>query len=605
MNLDRGPISSHQGHIENTTEDSSVSSNSPHQGYIANTTDYSSVSLDRGPISPYQGHNEIQTKHSSVMNVITTPFADDFNLITRNTTFHQSLVSDVQQKIQSMGLILKPSKCRALTIQEGKVTKVHFKLDDKETGACVSIATVEEKPMKFLGSEVTAQNTPHAMFAAIHSKLEKKLKNIDASTLRGEYKVNIYSRYALPSMRFYLAVHQMHMTHMEQLDALTRKFLKSWLGIQTRGVTDASIFHPYMLGIKAPSQLYIEAHAGNYAMFRSKGDSVVNHAVNSRLQRESQWTRKHSTLSKVHQMWSENCENPPNTDPRGERPLGTLSVVSAKKIMKDAVQAETLMNWNAKVKKLTFQGDFLNLLIEEETNVSWKSICNNMPKGLLSFALKASTNGLNTPDNLKRWGIRKFNKCDLCGNWSNLEHILNWCPVALNQGRFTWRHDSVLSHLTLQIKSVKPDNITVYADIEDHKMNGGSIPPDILVTKSRPDLVIINRVEKSIELLELTVSYEKNIEKAHIIKNKKYLDLRLDLEKAGWKTFLVPFEVGSRGQVTRRNKSAIYNTSVRNHIKLNHNKITKELSKIALLCSFSIFQANSEPSWQDPPLLHP
>ena len=114
----------------------------------------------------------------------------------------------------------------------------------------------------------------------------------------------------------------------------------------------------------------------------------------------------------------------------------------AKKAMLRSVQAENMDYWNKKIKKLAFQGDFAQLLVEEKTNVTWKSYSNNIPKGVLSFAIKSSVNGLNTPDNLKRWGIRKTNKCDLCHNRSNLEHILNWCPVALKQDRFTWRHDS-------------------------------------------------------------------------------------------------------------------------------------------------------------------
>ena len=58
--------------------------------------------------------------------------------------------------------------------------------------------------------------------------------------------------------------------------------------------------------------------------------------------------------------------------------------------------------WNNKVKKLTIEGDFENLLIEEEENVTWKNIVNNILKGVLSFALKAAVNVLPTPDNLKR-----------------------------------------------------------------------------------------------------------------------------------------------------------------------------------------------------------
>ena len=73
----------------------------------------------------------------------------------------------------------------------------------------------------------------------------------------------------------------------------------------------------------------------------------------------------------------------------------------------------------------------------------------NIPKGVLSFALKACSNGLNTPDNLKRWGIKKSDKRNLRKHRSNLEHILNWCPVAfkIDEGRFTWRHNSGLSHM--------------------------------------------------------------------------------------------------------------------------------------------------------------
>jgi hypothetical protein len=263
------------------------------------------------------------------------------------------------------------------------------------------------------------------------------------------------------------------------------------------------------------------------------------------------------------------------------------------------------MHWNSVVQKLTFQGDFVKLLIEEETNVTWKSMCNNIPRGILSFALKAATNGLNTPDNLKRWGIRKTEKCELCKNFSNLEHILNWCPVALNQGRFTWRHDSVLSHMTSELKKGLKGDATIYADLPEHSFNGGTIPPDILTTAQRPDIVIIERKSKRITILELTCSFEKNIESANQRKAAKYLSLKEDLKDRGWTTNYIPFEVGSRGQVTKRNKDAIAITLRNTQIKLNKTKLITELGKIALLCSFSIFQAHCQPAWQTPPFLAP
>ena len=103
-------------------------------------------------------------------------------------------------------------------------------------------------------------------------------------------------------------------------------------------------------------------------------------------------------------------------------------------------------------------------------------------KGVLAFALKASLKGLNTPDNLKRWGAKKLDKCQICGNFGNLEHVLNWCSVALNQGRLKWRHDSVLNHMTNEIMKVKSDEVTIHTDIPGRSINGGTIPADIITT---------------------------------------------------------------------------------------------------------------------------
>ena len=50
----------------------------------------------------------ITTETKGAHPVITTPFADDFNLITHNKTMHQTLLTDIEKKIKSMGLIINP-----------------------------------------------------------------------------------------------------------------------------------------------------------------------------------------------------------------------------------------------------------------------------------------------------------------------------------------------------------------------------------------------------------------------------------------------------------------------------------------------------------------
>ena len=63
---------------------------------------------------------------------------------------------------------------------------------------------------------------------------------------------------------------------------------------------------------------------------------------------------------------------------------------------------------------LTFQGEFLKLLQEEEQNITWKSYIYAVPRRVMVFAIVASTNSLATPDNLARWGKVVDFSCKLC-----------------------------------------------------------------------------------------------------------------------------------------------------------------------------------------------
>ena len=169
------------------------------------------------------------------------------------------------------------------------------------------------------------------------------------------------------------------------------------------------------------------------------------------------------------------------------------------------------------------QGEFAKLLIDEQENITWRSIINNVPRGVMSFALNSTTNTLPTPDNLRRWGKRVVSKCPLCSNTGTLEHILNFCSISLNQGRFTWRHNSVLNHITKTMIDNKPENIEIFADICGLSFNGGTIPPDVVSTQLKPDLVLLNRQEKKIFVMELTCSFERNITAANLRKTTNTL----------------------------------------------------------------------------------
>ena len=123
-----------------------------------------------------------------------------------------------------------------------------------------------------------------------------------------------------------------------------------------------------------------------------------------------------------------------------------------KRKVQAGVQGQVNDFWRGKIGSYVMQGDYLALIMEEGNCIRWKSYLWDVPRGVLKFAMNAGLNTLPTLDNLKRWGKRVSDRCPFCGNTQTLFHVLSGCQVALDQGRFTWRHNSVLSNIISLIR---------------------------------------------------------------------------------------------------------------------------------------------------------
>ena len=125
-------------------------------------------------------------------------------------------------------------------------------------------------------------------------------------------------------------------------------------------------------------------------------------------------------------------------------------------------------------------------LFADAADIDWKTTIYSVPKGVMAFACRAATNSLATPDNLARWGRIVDPRCKLCTHSPcTLGHLLSNCKVALDQGRFTYRHDQVLLYLLKTLAAPGLEGLTFYSDLEGWKIGGGSIPPEIIVTAQR------------------------------------------------------------------------------------------------------------------------
>ena len=79
--------------------------------------------------------------------------------------------------------------------------------------------------------------------------------------------------------------------------------------------------------------------------------------------------------------------------------------------------------------------------------------------------------------NLARWNIITSPVCTLCHcTQPTTNHILTGCSIALDQGRYTWRHDSVLQVLVRNFKKDLPPCYKIYADLPGHKASVILVP---------------------------------------------------------------------------------------------------------------------------------
>ena len=196
-------------------------------------------------------------------------------------------------------------------------------------------------------------------------------------------------------------------------------------------------------------------------------------------------------------------------------------------------------------------------------------------------------------------------KCPLCSiSPCTLGHLLSNCKEALD--RFEWRHNNIVNYLCSLISAQRLEGVEVYADLEGHRVNGVTIPPDVAMTAQKPDLVIINRKSKEVKLVELTVPWDTtaNMTAAQTRKTERYNDLATTIAGKGFKCHNIPLEIGTRGVVNNKNKAVI--TQLCHSVKVNKvSTIIKNCSKLALLGSYTLWNARYSQDWNGGGYLKP
>ena len=140
---------------------------------------------------------------------------------------------------------------------------------------------------------------------------------------------------------------------------------------------------------------------------------------------------------------------------------------------------------------------------------------------IFNFSTKYLNNTLATRKNLHLWSLSATSDCSFCLQLESLIHVLAGCKTYLDQGRYTWRHNSALSFIAQTLQSINCAKL--YVDLP-----GYLSPCSITGDKLRPH-ILLSTADNILYIIELTVGFEANINSNAHRKELKYPPCFTDL----------------------------------------------------------------------------
>jgi hypothetical protein len=132
----------------------------------------------------------------------------------------------------------------------------------------------------------------------------------------------------------------------------------------------------------------------------------------------------------------------------------------------------------------------------QQTDATWQAFIFNLPRGTMKWLLNSSIDTLPTKVNLRQWGKLVNDRC-FCGQPQTINRILNCCQTSLTQGRYTVRHDNILTYI---FQCLNKEKCKCFIDIEGQQTAGGRLPSSLLVTTLKTDIVIVDQKSKAVSI---------------------------------------------------------------------------------------------------------
>ena len=555
-------------------------------------------------------------------------FMDDISAMTVSVAHARSVLQALEKVLSWARMKAKASKSRSCIIKSGRCLDVApFEIGGD------GIPSLQQNPIKTLGRVIDGSLTDRKSKHELHQKAFDGLKIIDKSHLTGVMKVFTYQNILLQRLCWPLMIYEIPLSWVERMEQRIDVFLRKWLGLH-KSLSNVALFckhSPCPLPIASIITEFKKRKAGALIQLQESKDESVSQNVpiiyTGRKWKVADEVRKAGGDVQVSKV--------KGYTQSGKQGLGSKRGWNKsfdspyRKQVTEVIGSQENQNLYAKAVQLSIQGKWTKWQNIIQRDMSFHNLLRTSPK-LVSFTIGVTFDTVGSPANLKRWGLSDNESCSLCCKPKcTTSHILSGCKVALGNGRYRYRHDSVLkaiahtiqSTINTQKSTVKvPSNKSISfvkagSTIKASSSRSGHVgllsqasdwillvdigkalrfPSHIQVTALRPDIVFYSNCLRLLVIIELTCPSEENIESQHVFKLAKYAELVAACRLAGWKVSFFVVEVGARGFASVSLRSCFFKLGLfGKKLRL----AVEEAASASLRASFWIWVKRDELSW--------
>jgi hypothetical protein len=478
---------------------------------------------------------------------------------------------------------VKPSKSRSLSIVKGKVVDKKFAINEEV------MPTVLEKPVKSLGRWYDASLSDKAQVEELRRETRQGIAKIDKSGLPGKLKLWCLQFGLLPRLMWPLTVYEVPLSKVERMEKMINSFVRKWLGVP-RCLSSVALYGKGIVELPI-SNLTEEFKCAKVRLemtLTQSKDPVVRRVaptVNAGRKWKPKQAVQQAKSALRHRDIMGHVQHGRGGLGRdvGKPSWGKASAGEKRKMVVEEMHRQEEIVRCTKAVSQAKQGQWVNWEGVEKKKIKWRDLW-SMEASRIRFMIGATYDLLPSPENLNQW-YGEDETCTLCSFVCSLRHILSGCKVSLSQGRYTWRHNQVLKCLAEAVDDKRGEANSSAASKEGRQINfvhqgekarpfrgrhrvgqlsnGGAwelkadliqqvvVPPHIVSTRLRPDMLLWSDLEKIVYFIELTVPWEDRVEVANELKKAKYAEMAEEAAQRGWSSRLRPIEIGARGFVAR------------------------------------------------------